>query len=179
MLKEFTNTNIVILLGYMGCGKSTVGAALAQKFNLLFEDLDDRIATAYDGSIPDLFLEKGEKGFRQIEHDLLLETLADRSPRVISLGGGTPCYHNNMEHILQATPHVFYLEGSPAELATRLFPFKSGRPLISHVKDQDELRLFVAKHLFERKTFYMQANHSISVDGKSVDELVLSIAELL
>lgn len=179
MQNNFTNPNVIILLGYMGSGKSTVGVSLAKQIGLPFEDLDDRITAIHKSSIADLFSKNGEMGFRKLEHETLLTTLSDTTPRIISLGGGTPCYHNNMNVINKTTPNVFYLESSPNELATRLFPFKNMRPIIAHSKDKEELKTFIAKHLFERKSFYTQAKHKINVDGISVDEVVAKLSVLI
>jgi len=179
MHHKIHNANSIILLGYMGSGKSTVGKELARFLDLPFCDLDDLIAQQYHTTIPELFKEKGVKVFRQIEHDTLLKTLSGNTTSVLSLGGGTPCYHDNMKHIVAATPHVFYLEASPAALASRLFLQKDGRPLIAHLPNENALKEFIAKHLFERKSFYSQAHHKIAIGEKSVDELVSSIAALL
>jgi len=178
MPNNFTNPNIIILLGYMGSGKSTIGAALAKQLNLPFEDLDDHIASTYKGSVPDLFAKKGAKWFREVEYEMLLAALKNPTARILSLGGGTPCYFDNMTHINNATPHVFYLQATPASLAARLFPFRKNRPLIAHSASENELKEFVAKHVFERQLFYNEASHRISVDNKSVQEVVDVIATL-
>ena len=169
MQSEFYNSNIIILLGYMGSGKSTVGKALAAHLNITFEDLDHSISSQYNCTIPELFSAKGAKAFRQIEHDLLDETLKNPSARVISLGGGTPCYHNNMDLITQTTPNVFYLKANPKTLSNRLLPARKSRPLIAHLDSETELTSFVAKHLFERQSFYNLASHNIVIDHKTID----------
>ena len=143
----------------MGCGKSTVGRLLAKTQNLLFEDLDDIIARDAGTSIPELFVEKGAKAFRELEHKTLKEVLEVADCKVISLGGGAPCYYTNMDLITAATPHVFYLNASHKTLAQRLFPEKNGRPLIAHAQTEEALQSFIAKHLFERQSFYRQATH--------------------
>ena len=167
-----------MLLGYMGCGKSTAGAVLAKQLNMPFEDLDDLIVSTYKCSITDLFEKKGAKGFREVEHAILLKALSDPTKRILSLGGGTPCYHDNMKHVNAATPHVFYLEATPASLAARLFQHRENRPLIAHTETESELTEFVAKHLFERQHYYRKANHRISVDKTSVQEVVNAITSL-
>jgi len=178
MPNNFTNPNIIILLGYMGCGKSTIGAALANQLNIPFDDLDDNIASTYRCSISDLFKSKGTKWFREIEHEMLLTALKNPTARILSLGGGTPCYFDNMTHVNDATSHVFYLEATAASLAARLFPFRKKRPLITHLNSEIELKVFIAKHIFERKHFYNEANHRIAVDNKSIQEVVDVIATL-
>lgn len=179
MTTSFSNPNAIILLGYMGSGKSTVGKLLALRKGVVFEDLDDVIAQAQGTSIPDLFVSHGAKSFRELEHNALKNCLADTSKKVISLGGGAPCYFDNMKLINATTSHVFYLKASPKILAQRLFPEKDGRPLIAHTSSESELREFVAKHLFERQNFYMDAHHTISVDHKSIEDVVEEIVNLL
>lgn len=178
MQNDFTNHKVIVLLGYMGCGKSTVGAVLAKKLQLPFEDLDDQIASTYGSSIAALFQKEGAKGFRAIENQTVIKALNDPRKRILSLGGGTPCYHKNMERINATTPHVFYLEATPASLAARLFPHRENRPLIAHTESESELKEFVAKHLFERQHYYRQASHRVSVDNTSVQDVVDTIASL-
>ncbi len=179
MQNDFTNPNLIILLGYMGCGKSTVGAALAKQTNLPFEDLDDLIESTHKSSISELFAKIGAKRFRELEHEMLMNALNNPVKRILSLGGGTPCYHNNMTYINRATPHVFYLHTKASFLAARLFPFRENRPLIAFTETQNELKEFVAKHLFERQAFYSKANHRIAVDNTSVQDVVSSITSLI
>jgi shikimate kinase len=179
MATPFSNPNAIILIGYMGCGKSTVGRLLAKTQNLLFEDLDDIIARDAGTSIPELFVDKGAKPFRELEHKTLKEVLEVADCKVISLGGGAPCYYNNMDLITAATPHVFYLNASHKTLAQRLFPEKNGRPLIAHAETEEALQSFIAKHLFERQSFYRQATHVISVDDKPVEAVVEEIGKLI
>ena len=178
MQKVFSNPNVIILLGYMGCGKSTVGAALAKQLNLPFEDLDDLITSVYGCSITELFKKKGAMVFREIESEILLKSLKNPRKRILSLGGGTPCYSDNMKQINFATPHVFYLEATPNSLAARLFAHRQNRPLIAHTETESELKEFVAKHLFERQHYYRQASHRISVDNASVQGVVSAISTL-
>ncbi len=178
MQHDFTNPNIIILLGYMGSGKSTIGAALSKRLNIPFEDLDDLISSSYSSSIPELFKKMGAKAFREIENEIVLKSLKNPTKRILSLGGGTPCYHDNMNFIKITTPYVFYLEGSPAFLAARLFPHRESRPLIAHTETESELKEFVAKHLFERQAYYRMANHRFAINNSSVQDVVDAIAPL-
>ena len=179
MATSYSNPNTIILIGYMGSGKSTVGRMLAETHKLLFEDLDNVIANEAGTSIPELFVEKGAKAFRELEHEMLKKVIGVAASKVISLGGGVPCYYNNMALITAATPHVFYLNASHKTLAQRLFPEKNGRPLIAHVDSEEALQSFIAKHLFERQRFYRQAKHVISVDDKSIQAVVAEIGKLI
>ncbi len=179
MATSFSKPNAIILMGYMGSGKSAAGRMLAQTHNLLFEDLDDVIANDAGTSVAEIFVEKGAKAFRELEHQKLKEVLESASNTVISLGGGAPCYYDNMALITATSSHVFYLNASHKTLAQRLFPEKKGRPLIAHAQTEEALQSFIAKHLFERQSFYRQANHIISVDDKSIEAVVAEIGKLI
>ncbi|MGB0255368.1 MAG: shikimate kinase [Flavobacteriaceae bacterium] len=179
MQQNFYNPNIIILLGYMGCGKSTIGKALSELRNIPFIDLDDVLSKENNCTIPELFSQKGSKAFRQLEYDALLCVLKSTSHCILSLGGGTPCYFDTMQHISKVSPKVFYLNATADELASRLFPVRQGRPLISHLDTQEDLKQFIAKHLFERSPFYTQANYTIDVGEKTVKEVVNSISALI
>jgi len=169
----------VVLIGYMGSGKSVVSAMLAQKTGIEFVELDEHIEKKCGMSVADIFATKGELYFRKIERELFLEFLQNTSRElIISTGGGTPCYYNNHE-LLQAEGVVsVYLKASVAALTQRLDKEKSSRPLLAHLSTE-ELSEFIAKHLFDRSFYYNQATFKISVDAKSVEEIVNEIATLL
>ena len=144
----------ISLIGYMGSGKSTIGKSLAKKINFEFVDLDQLIEQKIDSSISIYFKEKGEIAFRKLEHQTLQEAMLLQNT-VLSVGGGTPVYYNNMD-IINASSFSIYLQTSIAELSARLMKNKSSRPLISHLTEEN-LHEFVAKHLFERRPYYEQA----------------------
>lgn len=158
-----------VLLGYMGSGKSTVAKVLASKLHLPCIDLDDYIVEKEQMSINQIFQTQGEIYFRQIENKYLDEILHLDSELVISVGGGTPCYANNMVLINKMSVSV-YLKGSIPIICRRLRNEKEQRPLIADLNDE-QLTEFVAKHLFERRNYYEKANKTIVIDHKSVDEL--------
>ncbi|EGV42438.1 shikimate kinase [Bizionia argentinensis JUB59] len=164
----------IILLGYMTSGKSIIGQKLSQILEKPFQDLDDYIEIKENMSISDIFKTRGEIYFRKIESKHLSSFLQQKDV-VMSLGGGTPCYGNNMALIKQQPDALsVYLNVSVAELGNRLFLNKASRPLVSHLVSQEEVTEFVGKHIFERLNFYNQAN--ISVNGnKTPDEIVESI----
>lgn len=159
----------IILIGYMGSGKSTLGKAFAMKKKIPFIDLDHYIEQQENSSIRQIFKEKGEIYFRKKETFHLNTLLNSDENFVLALGGGTPCFGNNMQLIKNATSHVIYLKYSPKSLTERLRAEKNNRPLIAHLKEED-LEEFIRKHLFERNLFYSQANHIIAMDNLSVDE---------
>lgn len=158
-----------VLLGYMGSGKSTVAKLLAKALNLPFTDLDDYIENKEKKSIKELFKDKGEIYFRLQESKYLKEVLEDTSTGIIALGGGTPCYANNMEVIKQFS-ESFYLKGSIATISERLQSEKSQRPLIASFSEE-QLTEFIAKHLFERRAFYEQASKTVIIDGKTAEAI--------
>ena len=169
--------NKIILLGYMGSGKSTIAQKLALSLNLTFIDLDQYIEQTENVSIKKLFESNKEIQFRKLEHQYLKELLANNDSFVLSLGGGTPCYANN--HLLLQGENIasIYLKASIATLSERLKHEKESRPLLANQPDE-ELEEFIAKHLFERSYFYTHAKHTIKVDGKSVDTIVAEIEAL-
>ena len=169
--------NKIILLGYMGSGKSTIAQKLALSLNLPFIDLDQYIEQNENVSIKKLFESNKEIKFRKLEHQYLKELLANNDSFVLSLGGGTPCYANN--HLLLQGDNItsVYLKASIETLTNRLKHEKDSRPLLANQPD-DELSEFIAKHLFERSYFYTHAKHTIKVDGKSVETIVTEIAAL-
>lgn len=168
----------IVLLGYMASGKSTVGRLLARQLGVGFIDLDDYIEQKQKKSIQDIFSEKGEIYFRKLEHQMLKEVLDTHTSVVLSTGGGTPCYANNMETILQQSDLSIYLNHSIPVLVERITKEKEHRPLVKNIPDHD-LPEFVGKHLFERRPYYMQAEHRVDCDPLSAEEVVGAINELL
>ncbi len=168
----------VVLLGYMGSGKSTIAKLLAQETHNQAYDLDAIIEKEQKQTIKEIFANKGEIHFRKLESDTLKSFLNEYTDFILSLGGGTPCYGNNLEIIKQPNIQFFYLNASVNELFKRLNSEKINRPLIANLNDE-ELKEFIAKHLFERNVFYKQAKYIINVDGKSPKEIVSEIKKHL
>lgn len=169
---------VIVLLGYMGSGKSTVGRQLAKDLNLKFNDLDSLIETHEKASIPEIFNSKGELYFRKLESQVLANTLAEKNNIVLALGGGTPCYANNLELLQKDNVTSIYLKLTVTELVARLFREKNNRPLIKDIEDE-QMAEFIGKHLFERQLFYNQADVVIDCKNKSVKEVVAEISKLL
>ena len=171
---------IVVLVGYMASGKSRLGKVLAKRLNYSFIDLDDFIEYHEKSTIKDLFKTNGEIYFRKQESLYLNEILNNKEDIVLALGGGTPCYGNNMDRILNA-PLVksIYLKASIITLIKRLEGEKDKRPIISHIKDKNELTEFIAKHLFERSPYYDLTQYKISTDGKSIEEIIQELLDVL
>ena len=171
---------IVVLIGYMASGKSTLGRILAKKLNYDFVDLDDYIEEKEQLLVSDIFKSKGEIYFRKKETQYLKALLENNTKLVLSLGGGTPCYSNNMDFIKNTT-HVksIYLKASIPTLVARLKKEKSKRPLIAHLETDELLTEFIGKHLFERSQFYSLSEVTITSDHKTeediIEELILQL----
>ncbi|WP_298777613.1 shikimate kinase [uncultured Polaribacter sp.] len=168
----------IVLLGYMASGKSSIGKLLAKKLNYQFIDLDDYIIEKEKMTISEIFKVKGEIYFRNIENKYLKEVILKGEKYILALGGGTPCYANNMEVINSSKDSVsIYLQGSTSTMIKRLIKKKSKRPLIASLGD-DKIPEFVAKHLFERRPFYEQAKHTIKIDDVKKKEIAKKISKL-
>lgn len=167
---------IVILIGYMASGKSTIGRILAKKLNYDFIDLDDYIEVAEKKSINDIFKISGEIYFRKKETQYLSEVITNKNNIVLALGGGTPCYGNNMETILNSKHATsIYLKATIVSIIERLESEKDKRPLISHLNTKSELSEFIGKHLFERIQFYSKAKHAVDTNNKNKDAIIEEI----
>ncbi len=178
-MQQFSLKSTVVLMGYAGSGKSTVGKLLAEKLLVKHLDLDDFIEQKEQKGISDIFKEKGEIYFRKLEHQLLVEVLDQAEFMVLSLGGGTPCYANNAE-IIANSPHLsFYLHANVPTLVSRLGDEIRSRPLLAEVED---LPSYIGQHLFEREHFYRTAKHVISTSGKTtavvVEELYSALSQI-
>ena len=150
----------VILIGYMGAGKTTVGKALAQELGITFYDLDWYISSRMRKTIAQIFEERGEDGFRQIERNMLHE-VAEFEDVVISCGGGTPCFFDNIDYMNQQAP-VIYLKAEPEVLYKHLAISKNDRPLLRG-KSQDELITFIREQLDKRNPYYSKARYTLDV----------------
>ena len=168
----------IILLGYMGCGKSTIANKLSKNIGIPFVDLDIKIEEKVNLSINAIFEKHGEIFFRKLEHEVFIELLNSPERLIIGLGGGTPCYANNHELLKADNVVSIYLKASIETLFSRLSVNKSKRPLIAN-KSDEEMKEFIATHLFERSFYYNQAQYKVSVDDKTIDQVVLDIVSIL
>lgn len=168
----------IVLLGYMGCGKSTIAQNLSKITNIPFLDLDKVIEERAKMSINEIFEKHGEIYFRKLEHEMFVELLQSPGNNIIGLGGGTPCYANNHELLKGENVASIYLKASIDTLYNRLVYNKSKRPLIANM-NEEEMREFIAKHLFDRSFYYNQAQHKVVVDNRSVEETVQDILKIL
>jgi len=154
----------IFLIGFMGSGKSTAGRRLASYLKWSFVDLDEKIENTEGMKIPAIFSQKGESLFREMESKALRE-LQPESHVVISTGGGTPCFSNNMEFMLESGLTI-YLKMTPSSLKRRLVRSSEGRPLLKDI-DRRDLEGFIAAKLAEREKWYSRAE--IITDGLNTD----------
>ena len=172
--KELMN---IVLIGYMGSGKSLIGSHLAKKIDCKFIDLDQYIEKKEACSISKIFEDSGDIYFRKIETKYLIKCLSENNNIVLSLGGGTPCYNDNLTHINSTNNISIYLKNNNVELSKRLYKNNNNRPLISTIKSEQKMIEFVSKHLFEREVFYNKANVTVDCykkDVNSICDLIIS-----
>jgi shikimate kinase len=162
----------IYLIGYMGSGKSTIGRLLANKLKLDFIDFDNYIEDETKKSITQIFDTDGEVKFRKMEHQLLKKFLKEDN-LIISLGGGTPCFHNNIE-IINNSGISIYLKADVKTLCNRLSIEKDNRPLIRDLSRID-LKKFIEKNLKERSEIYEKAHFLILTSLLSTNEIVAEI----
>lgn len=168
----------IILLGYMGSGKTIIASKLSNVLQKKHLDLDILIENEQNLSINSIFKTKGELYFRKLEHEAFKKLINSDDEFILSLGGGTPCYANNHLFLQNEGIVSIYLKTSVEELYSRLNRNKSARPIISEMDEQD-LKEFIAKHLFDRSYYYHQAKHVVSTDDKSIDDVVEEITKLV
>ena len=166
----------IILIGYMGAGKTTVGKALSKELGIIFYDLDWYIENRMRKTVAQIFAERGEEGFRKIEYNMLHE-VAEFEDVIISCGGGTPCFFDNMDYLNQQG-QVVYLKAEPEVLYKHLLMAKVERPLIKG-KSKEELLAFIREQLERREPFYSKARYMLDVSlMDSYDKVKISVAKL-
>lgn len=166
----------VYLIGYMGCGKTTIGKRLAKSLGWDVIDMDSRIESRYRKTIPDIFASEGEESFRKKER-FILEELSALENVVVSTGGGAPCFFDNID-VMNSSGLCVYIRMTPEALAARLKNAKSNRPLLKD-KTEAELTNFIKEQLEKRRAFYEQARYVIDNDNGTPEEAAAKIAELL
>jgi len=153
LVQSINKSSTIILIGFMGSGKTTMGEKLAKKLNYKFLDTDKEIENLIGMSIAQIFESKGEKYFRTIEKQFLRNL--DVSNTVIATGGGLPCFNNNIDYLNQIGITV-YLKYSAEDLYERLKSETEKRPIIAG-KSNEELLLFIKELLYTRKAYYEKA----------------------
>ena len=166
----------IILIGYMGAGKTTVGKALAKELGIPFYDLDWYIENRRRKTVSEIFAEVGEEGFRQIEHNMLHE-VAEFEDVIISCGGGTPCFFDNIDY-MNGQGQVVYLKASPEVLYKHLLMGKGDRPLLKG-KSAEELIGFIRQQLEYREPYYLKAKYTLDVSlMDNYDKIKITIEKL-
>jgi len=170
----------IVLCGYMGSGKSKVGRLLANKLSLKNLDLDQVIEKNEKMSVSEIFSKKSEIFFRKKENEVLKTLLSGTESFILALGGGTPCYANNLELLKENKDVILiYLKVDVNTLTQRLYKEKEKRPLVQSQKSKKDLNDFIRKHLFERQFYYMQSDLILDVTALSIEETVSLIQQKL
>lgn len=164
----------IILIGYMGAGKTTIGKVLAREMGMEFYDLDNYIEDRFRQKIPDIFAERGEEGFREMERKMLHE-VAEFEDIIISCGGGTPCFFDNMDY-MNAQGETVFLDASPEVLMEHLKMGKTVRPLIQG-KSNDELVAYIEESLQKRLLYYRKAKHTLKIEVIHTKEQIKNYVE--
>jgi shikimate kinase len=168
--------NFVYLTGFMGSGKTTAGKELASRLDWAFIDLDRYIEKHTGNTVPEIFNRYGEDYFRCIE-SLNLLNLEASSDTIVSTGGGTPCYNENMEFMVK-NGITIYLKMTTDQLWKRLHDVKADRPLIKDL-DDDELRSFISGKLSEREQWYERSEIIVDGSAPDIDSLINNIKSRL
>lgn len=159
----------IFLVGFMGCGKTTVGKPLAKALGFRFVDMDHYLTDKYHKTVSEIFEERGESGFRELERDTLLELSAE-DQIVIATGGGAPCFFDNMDTMNRSGSAV-YLQVFPEGLVKRLRYGRDRRPLIRG-KSDEELLVYIEETLSKREVFYEKARIIVDCNGYSDAQIV-------
>lgn len=166
----------IFLIGFMGCGKTTTGKILAQKLNYSFFDTDNEISSITGKSISEIFKDKGESYFRELEK-LIIQNLENKDNCVISCGGGLPC-HNNLMNQINRQGISIYLKLSSNRLFERLKNDTNNRPLLNGKKNS-EMQKFISDLLNEREYFYLQSKFKLSLKEHNPEQVADAIIKLL
>jgi shikimate kinase len=164
----------IFLIGFMGSGKTHWGKQLASQLKIPFFDLDDVISSKENKTIAEIFAHSGEEAFRVKEREVLESLIDENANMVVSCGGGTPCFFNNIER-MKKYGVVIWLNTHVEVLVQRLIKEKEKRPLIKNVQDAD-LRSYIVRKLNERRMYYEQADVVIDKeDSISISEFIQTV----
>ena len=163
----------IFFIGFMGSGKSFWGKLLSEKLKVPFFDLDEKIAEDAGQSINEIFEMQGEEYFRVKEKEVLHLLTESHKTFVMSCGGGTPCFYNNIDY-LKKSGIVIWLSISTETIFNRLKKEKEERPLISEFSD-NELKAFIIKKYSSRKIYYRQATIVVNEEQMSLDNIMNSL----
>jgi len=164
----------IFLIGFMGSGKSVIGKKLASELNIEFFDLDTLLEERYKMTIPGIFEKFGETQFRELE-TLTLKSIINNDNYVLSCGGGTPCYNDNLS-LINNTGISIYIKMDKKSLSERLLKSKTKRPLLKDLT-LETLPEKVEQMLIIREEFYSQAHITLEGVGLTVEKIVKSLPE--
>jgi len=160
----------IFLIGFMGSGKTHWGKLLAEKLQLPFFDLDTVITEKENKSISDIFADKGEEYFRYKEKEVLEGLVKENENFIVSSGGGTPCFFNNIK-FMKKNGKVVWLNTSIDILKQRLLKERMSRPLIRNIGEA-QLKAYIIRKLGERKLYYEQADVMVNEEGILLQPLI-------
>lgn len=166
----------LFLVGYMGCGKSTIGRKLSRALGCEFVDTDNCIEEREGATVFDIFHYEGEERFREIEREVLEEVIRREEASVVSTGGGLPAWGDNMERMNEVGRTV-YLKRSAENIASRLSPYgRQKRPRLRGLSDE-ELVIFMREDMAKRDPYYSRAEQVVACEGKSDEEIIREIMD--
>ncbi len=166
----------IYLVGLPGSGKSTLGKALADLLGCGFVDLDRYLEEHESQSITSIFNENGETRFRELESHYLRQLAQEEEAKIVATGGGTPCFHNNMDFMNEEGTTI-YLDVSIEVLVNRVRLESAGRPLLAG-KSEKQLLLTLQDHLTKRKPYYCRATLSMSGEDLQTEQLFSALESL-
>lgn len=165
----------IFLIGFMACGKTTIGKVVAERTGYDFVDLDRLIEAEKGKTVSQIFSEQGENAFRKLEHEYL-QKICLRKNTIVAAGGGTPCFHNNMK-LMNNAGKTIYLKFSPEDLKTRTqLSSQNSRPLVAG-KNDEELLQFIRENLAKREKYYEQANFIAMGNDEEIAEQIVGFVE--
>jgi shikimate kinase len=160
----------IFLIGFMGSGKTHWGTRIAEKLQIPFYDLDAVIVQNEGMNISEIFLNKGEEYFRYIEKQTLEDLVTREENFVLSAGGGTPCFFNNID-FMKRSGKVLWLNTSLEALNQRLLKEKMTRPLLRGITESG-IRAYIIRKLSERKMYYEQADLMVHEETTDLDSFI-------
>ena len=168
----------LFLVGYMGCGKSSLGKKIAKAMGIRFIDTDAEVESREGATIADIFHYEGEEYFRKSERYIIEELAAGDEVMVISTGGGGPLWEDNME-VMNQSGVTLYLKRTAEQIASRLSPHgREKRPKLRGLNDE-ELVAFMRENMAQREPYYCKATLTIDCTPMSDAELVTMIKEYI
>lgn len=164
------------MVGYMGCGKTSMSKRLAKRLGMRFVDTDTMVEQIEGATIADIFRYEGEEYFRKIERQMLERSVASGDDVVVSTGGGLPAWGDNMEY-MNRSGKTIYLRRSAEQIASRLSPYgRQKRPKLRGLNDEELIR-FMRENMAEREPFYAKSHLVVDGEGLSDNEILNTITD--